>query len=73
MHLDTLDTKAGVISPVVPRPGKRCTLDKDNEAEATADEADKAQGWSRVKLEHPFRVIKQQFGYVKVRYRGLRG
>jgi len=25
----------------------------------------------RAKVEHPFRVIKQQFGYVKVRYRGL--
>lgn len=25
----------------------------------------------RVKVEHPFRVIKQQFGYAKVRYLGL--
>ncbi len=25
----------------------------------------------RAKVEHPFRVIKQQFGYTKVRYRGL--
>ncbi|WP_310233838.1 IS5 family transposase [Luteimonas terrae] len=25
----------------------------------------------RAKVEHPFRVIKQQFGYLKVRYRGL--
>ena len=25
----------------------------------------------RSKVEHPFRVIKQQFGYTKVRYRGL--
>lgn len=23
------------------------------------------------KVEHPFRAIKQQFGYAKVRYRGL--
>ena len=22
-------------------------------------------------MEHPFRVIKRQFGYVKVKYRGL--
>jgi IS5 family transposase len=22
-------------------------------------------------VEHPFRVIKRQFGYVKVKYRGL--
>ncbi|GAB2590057.1 hypothetical protein GCM10027066_32180 [Dyella jejuensis] len=25
----------------------------------------------RAKVEHPFRVIKRQFGYMKVRYRGL--
>src|SRR5690606_40246795 len=26
---------------------------------------------TRAKVEHPFRVLKQQFGYSKVRYRGL--
>lgn len=26
---------------------------------------------TRAKVEHPFRVIKRQFGYVKVHYRGL--
>jgi len=26
---------------------------------------------ARAKMEHPFRVIKRQFGHVKVRYRGL--
>ena len=25
----------------------------------------------RAKVEHPFQTIKQQFGYSKVRYRGL--
>jgi transposase, IS5 family len=25
----------------------------------------------RAKVEHPFRIIKRQFGYQKVRYRGL--
>ncbi|GIX39303.1 MAG: hypothetical protein KatS3mg128_0352 [Silanimonas sp.] len=25
----------------------------------------------RAKVEHPFRVIKRQFGYMKVRYRGI--
>lgn len=25
----------------------------------------------RARVEHPFRVIKRQFGYVKVRFRGL--
>ncbi|MDH1933471.1 IS5-like element ISPa41 family transposase, partial [Pseudomonas monteilii] len=26
---------------------------------------------TRAKVEHPFRVIKRQFGYVKIRFRGL--
>jgi IS5 family transposase len=26
----------------------------------------------RANVEHPFRVIKRQFGYVKTRYRGLK-
>jgi len=26
---------------------------------------------TRAKVEHPFRVIKRQFGYAKVRFRGL--
>ena len=25
----------------------------------------------RAKVEHPFRVLKRQFGYVETRYRGL--
>ena len=25
----------------------------------------------RAKVEHPFRVIKRQFGHMKTRYRGL--
>jgi IS5 family transposase len=26
----------------------------------------------RARVEHPFRLLKRQFGYVKVRYRGLK-
>ena len=26
----------------------------------------------RAKVEHPFRVIKRQFGFTKVRYQGLK-
>ena len=26
----------------------------------------------QAKVEHPFRVIKRQFGYVKMRYQGLK-
>jgi IS5 family transposase len=30
-----------------------------------------AKSQTRAKVEHPFRVIKRQFGYTKVRFRGL--
>ena len=30
-----------------------------------------AKAQVRAKVEHPFRVIKRQFGYTKVRFRGL--
>ncbi|MDQ0668336.1 IS5 family transposase [Pseudomonas sp. W2I6] len=33
---------------------------------------EKAKAQVRAKVEHPFRVIKRQFGYVKTRFRGLR-
>lgn len=54
------------------RPGKRRLLDKDNEADAAIDQAEKLKAGVRAKVEHPFRVIKRQFGYIKVRYRGLK-
>ena len=34
------------------------------------DEMEKVGSWADL-VEHPFRVVKRQFGYVKVRYRGL--
>ena len=35
------------------------------------DKAEKLKAGVRAKVEHPFRVIKRQFGFVKVRYKGL--
>jgi len=33
--------------------------------------AERAKARVRARVEHPFRVVKRQFGYVKVQYRGL--
>lgn len=66
------DAKAEVKWHIAMRPGKRRKLDKDNEADAALDKAEKIKAGIRAKVEHPFRVIKRQFGYVKVRYRGLK-
>ena len=45
--------------------GKRSTLSKAKR------KIEKAKAQVRAKVEHPFRVIKRQFGYVKTRFRGL--
>jgi IS5 family transposase len=65
------DAKGGVTWHVAMRPGKRRALNKDDEADALIDKAEKLKAAIRAKVEHPFRVIKRQFGFVKVRYRGL--
>ncbi|NDP65064.1 IS5 family transposase [Polaromonas sp.] len=66
------DAKSDVTWHVAMRPGKRKALDKSSEADALLDKAEKLKAGVRAKVEHPFRVIKRQFGFVKVRYRGLK-
>jgi IS5 family transposase len=44
---------------------------KDGRAKRTAQKAEQRKASIRAKVEHPFRVIKRQFGLVKVRFRGL--
>lgn len=45
---------------VAMRPGKRAALDLSSALAAKIEQ-----------VEYPFRLIKQQFGHAKVRYRGL--
>ena len=66
------DAKAGLKWHIAMRPGKRKALNKGNEADNLIDKSEKLKAGIRAKVEHPFRVIKRQFGYVKVRYRGLK-
>ena len=61
----------GVNWHVAMRPGKRKVLDKSTPMGAILDQLERAKARIRAKVEHPFRVIKRQFGHVKVRYRGL--
>jgi IS5 family transposase len=46
-------------------------LDKSQLKGRLADEIQTINARIRAKVEHPFRVIKQQFGFSKVRYKGL--
>ncbi len=65
------DAAKGVRWNVAMRPGKRKLLDPDCEVGAWTEQLEVIKARIRAKVEHPFRVIKRQFGHVKVRYRGL--
>ncbi|MFT3820149.1 MAG: IS5 family transposase [Rubrivivax sp.] len=56
---------------VAMRPGLRRKLDPQTKADVIADKLEQLKASIRAKVEHPFRVLKRQFGYTKVRYRGL--
>jgi transposase, IS5 family len=60
----------GVKWQVAMRPSKRRGL-ADSGWAALLEQAEKLKASVRAKVEHPFRVIKRQFGHVKVRSRGL--
>ena len=44
---------------------------KDGRAKRALERIEKRKASLRAKVEHPFRVIKRQFGLMKVRFRGL--
>ena len=68
-----LDARPGVCWSVAMRPGKRKKLDRaNNPIDALVNKIEQLKASIRAKVEHPFRVVKRQFGYVKVRYRGLK-
>ena len=52
------------------RPGKRRQL-SDTPADRLIEWCERAKAHIRAKFEHPFRVIKQQFGFQKTRFRGI--
>ena len=54
--------KAWGVMHKAPKGGKLHPLD---------ERANRVIAMVRAKVEHPFRVIKRQFGHVKTRYRGL--
>ena len=53
------------------RAGKRRALDKTKPINQLVEELERLKASIRAKVEHAFRVIKRQFGHVKVRHRGL--
>ena len=66
------DAKDSVNWHIAMRPGKRAALDKAKKLDTLIDQVEKIKASIRAKVEHPFRVIKRQFGFVKVRHRGMK-
>ena len=66
------DAAADVDWYVAMKPGKRAAMNKTSALGAILEELESVKASIRAKVEHPFRVIKRQFGYTKVRYRGLK-
>lgn len=66
------DARSGADWHIAMGPGKRKKLDKANPVDVLIDERERVKAGMRAKVEHPFRVLKRQWGYVKVRYRGLK-
>lgn len=55
---------------VAMRPGKRRAL-SESDIDQLRDRVERLKAQVRAKGEHAFRVVKRQFGFTKVRYRGL--
>ena len=57
---------------VAMRPSKRRKLDKTKRLyKIYYDKIERLKARVRAKVDHPFRVLKRQCGYMKARYRGL--
>ena len=55
---------------IAQRPGRIKALPEGRQKQAIR-QAEHRKASIRAKVEHPFRVIKRQFGYLKVRFKGL--
>ena len=62
------DNDPEVNSHVAMMPSKGQALNKDTSMGAILEKLEKTKANIRVKVEQSFRVIKRQFGYVKVKY-----
>jgi transposase, IS5 family len=56
---------------VAMQPGKRKAMDTSRKWARMLEKAEQLKASVRAKVEDPFRVVKQQFGYAKLRYSGL--
>ena len=65
------EAKEGLNWHIARRPSSRKPFENTGKIGQIIDKIEHLKASVRAKVEHPFRVIKRQFGHVKVRYRGL--
>ena len=65
------EARPGVTWHIARRPSSRKPAECSGKLGKIIDNIEYLKASVRAKVEHPFRVVKQQFGYSKVRYRGL--
>ena len=63
--------KIGVIWQIAARRSTYSKLNQRSVLYKAKRKIEFCKAQTRAKVEHPFRVIKRQFGYVKIRFRGL--
>lgn len=63
-----LDAKRDVTWHIAMRPSKRRLLGPAKPINALTKRLERVKAGTRARGEHPFRVLKRQFGQVKVRY-----
>jgi len=66
------NAKPDVTWHVAMRSGRRKALDLSSPLAAMIDKLQEILAGIRAKVERPFRAIKRQFGFTKVRYRSLK-
>ena len=69
--IDKREAARGPTWHVAMRAGLRRKLDPSRPWQAMLEQAEQIKASIRAKVEHAFRVLKRQFGYTKVRYRGI--
>ena len=67
-----IDAESGLVHTVKGTSGYVHDIIEANSLLHGVDQAEKFKAGVMAKVEHPFRVIKRQFGYLKTRYRGLK-
>lgn len=65
------DAKVDVTWSIATRPAKRRTLDSAKPIDALTEALERVKAGIGARVEHPFPVVKRQFGQIKVRYWSL--